>query len=494
MQIPIFRGDNIGFDAQWSDALPQNMFGVLKPILGAAGYMTAFPGFTIGTVISGDGAPGPDRGAIWVDRGENELSGHYRIQGTRFAKITDISDDNTVPFNESIGIIPGIDQASMAYSFNNLAIVADKKLYYYNPTDGLRQIVVVNVGEPIDVVWGDNLFILTDGENIYHSNPLDEEEFLPLDFGTADFRPDPSLGLGFNEDSELIAFGTESLEHFRNVGAENFVFQRITQKAQKIGIAGTHAKGEYGNTYYMLGSRVNTQLGVYMTESGASKRISSLTIDRMLRDYKSTQLENTIVEVIEIDGSTLCLIHLPDKVICFNRQMFQAYGADGAWCILSSADGNDLYTQVGHTLYNYVRDKINGVWLAGSKQTDGILKLEYDRGNQVQYPQECILYSPIVKMEALSIDEVEMETISGFGIDSSFSKFNDNSVSTTFISTTYNGITYSKEWTREYGQYGQHGLRFIARRLGYVSDFVGFKFRAYTQQRVAFALFNVKAS
>lgn len=495
MQIPIFRGDNIGVDAQWSDALPQNMFGVIKPLLGADGYMTAFPGYNIFSVITGEGEAGPDRGAIWVDRGDDELSGHYRIQGTRFAKINKGFNGETVELNEAIGVIAGSKQVSMAYSFNNLAIVADGKLYYYSPADGLRQITGDNVGSPIDIVWGDNLFILTDGVNIYHSNPLNEEEFLPLDFGSADFRPDPSLGLAFNEDSELIAFGTESLEHFRNVGKENFVFSRITAKAQKIGIAGTHAKGEYANTYYMLGSRVNTQLGVYITEAGTARRISSLSVDRILRSYTRSDVEDSIVEVIEIDGSTLCLIHLPDRVLCFNRQMYDRFGtADAAWSTLSSADGNDLYTQTGHALYNYVHDKDKGLWLAGSKQTSGILFIDVERGNQVQYQQECILYSPFVKLERLSIDKLEMETISGFGSKPPYTFDGVAPETTTFISLTYDGITYSKEWTRKYGVANDHGVRFIARRLGNVNDFVGFKFRTYSIQRVAFAFFDVEAS
>jgi len=91
-------------------------------------------------------------------------------------------------------------------------------LYYYNISDGLRQITDSNVGDPLDVKWIDGYFFITDGENIYHSSIDNEEVFLPLDFGTAQFIPDSSNGLGKTEDNEIIVFGDFSIEYFINVG------------------------------------------------------------------------------------------------------------------------------------------------------------------------------------------------------------------------------------------------------------------------------------
>ena len=58
------------------------------------------------------------------------FEGHYRVSGTSLIKV---EDDESITV---LGHVPGTDQVSFTYSLNNLAIVADKKLYYYNPTDG----------------------------------------------------------------------------------------------------------------------------------------------------------------------------------------------------------------------------------------------------------------------------------------------------------------------------------------------------------------------
>ena len=60
-------------------------------------------------------AYGIDRGGLWVTA--EGFNGHYRVNGTRFIKV---NPDGTI---ENIGEIPGLDQCSITFSFNNVAIV-----------------------------------------------------------------------------------------------------------------------------------------------------------------------------------------------------------------------------------------------------------------------------------------------------------------------------------------------------------------------------------
>jgi len=46
MQIPLIKGDKVDDTTDYRDALPVNMSGVVKPILGAQGYMLQQPGLT----------------------------------------------------------------------------------------------------------------------------------------------------------------------------------------------------------------------------------------------------------------------------------------------------------------------------------------------------------------------------------------------------------------------------------------------------------------
>ena len=136
--ISFVKGDKVDNNTDYRDALAVNYYAVLRPIYGEEGYMLNYYGlsdFATGQGIS--------RGKIWVAR--PGLEGQYRVSGQSLIKI---EDDESVTV---LGVIPGTDQASMTYSLNNLAIVADKKLYYYNPTDGFRQITDVHIGEPIDI-------------------------------------------------------------------------------------------------------------------------------------------------------------------------------------------------------------------------------------------------------------------------------------------------------------------------------------------------------
>ena len=124
--IPFIKGDKVDNNTDFRDALPVNYYAVLRDIYGEQGYMINYYGLT--DFAAGQGV---SRGSIWVERAG--LEGQYRVSGTSLIKI---ENDQSATV---LGTISGTDQASMTYSLNNLAIVADKKLYYYNPTDGFRQ-------------------------------------------------------------------------------------------------------------------------------------------------------------------------------------------------------------------------------------------------------------------------------------------------------------------------------------------------------------------
>lgn len=483
-QVPLARGDQSTDLSQWTDKLCKNAYYINKPILGYDGYMSSMPGARIDAISSEQGA---DRGGIFVER--EDFIGHYRVIGNNLVIVPD-SDPNSVAFLDSLGVISGSDQCRFAYSFNNLAIVADKKLFYYNNVEGLRQITDPDVGNPIDIVWLQNYFVLTDGVNVYHSNILNEEQYDQLSFGTAEFRPDASLGLGVNEDSELLVFGTGSIQHFRNIAAQDFVFTDIPLKAQKFGVVGTSAKAEFANRFYVLGSRDNSSYGVYVTEGGASQKISSYAIDKILQSQGRASLGDSIVEVIELDGVELCFVHLNSGSYLYNKTLAGIAGNDNAWTELDSVEPGQIQNSIPYRSRNFVRDKLRGLWMAGDRLYGNVDFYSFNEGAQVAEPQEFILYSPLVRLETLSIDEIECETLPGFG------KIDDqrSDETTAFISLTYDGVTYGKEWTLTYGIRSVYNLRFIARALGYVSDFVGFKIRIMSRTRIAIAGMRVTAS
>lgn len=468
MQIPLIKGDKVSDNVDYRDALPVNMFAVNREILGSAGYLINWYGLT--ELSTGEGI---DRGAIWVSA--DDISGHYRVSGTSLISID--SDGVTVV----LGSIPGDGQVSMDYSFNNLAIVANGFLYYYNPDDGLRRITDGDIGSPIDIVWVDGYFFLTDGKDIYHSDITDEESFLPLDFGNAQFMPDPSKGLGKNEDNEVLVFGAFSTEYFVNTGTASFAFQRLNQKAQKIGILGTHCKREFNGKWYTLSRRKETASSFHIISLGSEQSISTRETDQVLATYSPDELSSSTVDAMMIDGTEFIIYNLPNHTFLFNQTVASTMGIDKAWTILKSdVSGDDNYRAKDPIL-----DPRSGKWVVGDKLDSHIGYI--DRASCSHYGDiaEWILYTPFVNLETLSINKLEIETIPGIAPDGD---------ATVAVSVTQDGRTYSNEYWQLYGANHEYGRRFYLRNVGYVRDWIGFKFRGASRSRMAFSNLNVEAS
>jgi len=186
-QILMIKGDRISSNTDYRDALPVNMYGVKRDILGAQGYMLCYPGLTQFTT-----GAGIDRGGVYNDR----FGSHFRVSGTSLIRVNDGAAIDT------IGTISGTGQVSMPYSFTTQCVIADKKMFLYNSTDGFIQVTDPDILKPIDCVWIDGYYFLTDGDYIYHTklsptvagdNP--ELEIDPSSYASAEFMPDPIMGL-----------------------------------------------------------------------------------------------------------------------------------------------------------------------------------------------------------------------------------------------------------------------------------------------------------
>lgn len=400
MQIPFIKGDSVDDNVDYRDALPVNMYAINRDILGAKGYMINF--FGLSDYANGVNV---DRGAIWVSL--PSLEGHYRVSGSCLLRIDKFGN------TEDLGTIPGSSQVSMAYSFNNLAIVASGKLYYYNEGQGLREITDADVGSPIDIDWVNSKFFLTDGESIYTSNVADEEEYESLDFANAEFMPDSSRGVSKNEDNEMMVFGAFSVEYFVDIGADNFPFQRIPNKAQKIGILGTHCKAEMNGRFYTLSRRKETSPSFHIISLGSEQSISTRETDKILDTYTEEELESTTIDAFVRDNIKLVVFHLPNDTLMFNETIADIFGIPNAWTILKTdVLGNNTFRAK-----NFIRDPRNAKWITGDKIDGRIGILDESVATHYDEIVEWILSSPFIPIESLSVDKLEVQTIPGVTAD-----------------------------------------------------------------------------
>lgn len=470
--VSLIRGSKMEFEGvDYRDALATNMYAVIRPELQSAGYMYQMPGLT-----SYGAGLGIDRGGIWVSAPDFE--GHYRVSGTNLIAIDDTGSVTV------LGTVPGTEQVPMDFTFNNVILVADKKLYYYNPTDGFREISDGgNVGNPISVTFVAQFVVLTDGERIYHSQILDEESFPLANEAVAEFSPDKTLTVKKNEDNELVVPGQFSIEHFvfNSSATSGFAFIPLDRKATKLGISGTLAIDELEALWYLVGRREETAPSCYVYSAGTGKKIASREIEKVLEGFTDDELATTTVDGITLDKVALVFFHFPTSTYLFNASIAESQGVDNAWSLVKTGRGNENYRA-----RNFVRDPRIGEWLVGDK-TDATIGI-FDKTVATQYGDiaEWLLFTPFLKLETLSIDSVEIETIPGI--------VGDIEDATVFVSRTDDGRTNGQEWTQLYGDRWEYNRRFYIRRFGYIRHWMGFKFRGASRNRMAFGLLNVDAS
>ena len=464
LPITLIKGDSHGSEVDYRDNLPVNMYAVNREILEAKGYMVAYPGLT----SFGTGS-GIDRGGLYNER----LNDHYRVSGT---KLISVSSTGTVA---ELGTVSGTKQAAMPYSFTTQAVIVDGKMFLYN--GGFAEVVDGDLGDPIDGIWINGYYFLTDGDYIYHTDITDETAIDPLKFATAEFMPDDSLGLLKTSDNKVAVFGRYTIEYFADVAQANFAFTRVESRAQKLGIVATHAKCELGGDFYITGGPKEEGVGVYKIKAGSSQKISTREVDKIIGQYTETELVDIRMETRSDDDIIFILVHLPNEVLCFNESVARTFGLATAWSLVQTDNpqGSDPYRGI-----NGLFDPRAAKWVCGDKLNTRLGVIDDSVVTHYDQQIEWILYTPFVNLETASIDEIEINTIPGFSA----------SVETVAISLTYDGVTFGTEHWMDYSEIGSYGTRFIVRRLGYISEWVGFKFRGASTAKMAFALMKVTYS
>ena len=463
-QIPIIKGDAIAnsLETDYRDSLPVNMYSVIRNIHGANGYMLCYPGLSL--FATGKGI---DRGGNYNDR----FGEHYRLSGD---KLISVSPTGIVSV---LGTIPGTGQASMPYSFNTQAIIAGGRAFLYSPSGGFAEITDSDLGKPIDCDWINGYYFFTDGEYIYHTDIGDETSIDPLQYATAEFMPDKSLGVMKTQDNKMIVFGRYSIEYFVDVAQDDFAFQRLEARSQKIGIVATHAKCELDRVY-IVGGRKYESIGIHAIGVGSSEKISTREIDKIIAEYTEPELSDIRMECRTENDISFIIVHLPNETLCFNVNAAKSMGIGYAWSILKSdINGNEPYRGI-----NGIFDPRISKWIYGDKRLSNIGYLNNNSCTYYGDAVEWTLTTPFVNVDGYSIDEIELETIPGH------TTTEDAKVA---FSMSYDGLTYGREYWIKYGDPNDYDQKFIVRSAGYVNDWVSIRFRGASKSRMSFAMMRI---
>jgi len=457
--INLLKGDSKGTETDYRDAMPVNMVAVLRPIFNAAGYMLQHPGLT--QYATGLGI---DRGGIWNER----LREHLRISGTN---LISVQPDGTVA---TLGTVSGLETASLPYSFNTQAVITDGKMWLYDKGLGFREVTDPDLGDPIDGVWVNGYYFLTDGSFLYHTDLTDESAIDPLKFATSEFSPDPTLGVAKTNDNKVIVFNRYTTEFFVDTASENFAFTRIQTRALKTGIVGTHCKAEVDGSFFIMGGRKDEDVSIHVLGVGTSTKIGSREVDKIINSYTEEVLAKSVLEARTEDDYPFLIVHLPNETLLFNTKVAKQAGTEQAWTILKTDIVGNLPWRAKHGVF----EPRLGQWVYGDKRDGTIGILDDTVATHYNDIAEWELKTPFMYLDSSSIDELEIETIPGY---------TSTSDATVSISLTYDGVSYSKEWFEMYGLPSAYSKRFIIHRLGYVANWVGIKLRGATRSRMAFS-------
>jgi hypothetical protein len=202
-RVPLLSGITADETAEFKTSYPVNLeiVAVDNKIAKAQFRMTA------GATSFANG-PGVDRGGIvWNDA-------MFRVMGT---KLVTVSATGVVT---QLGDVGGTGQVTFDYGFDRLGIRSGDKLYYWNGI-ALAQVVDIDLGPVLDLMWVDGYFMTTDGTSVIVTELSDPTSVLPLKYGSAEEDPDAVTGL-IKVRNEPYILGRNTIQVLRNVGGNGF--------------------------------------------------------------------------------------------------------------------------------------------------------------------------------------------------------------------------------------------------------------------------------
>lgn len=333
MKIPILAG--IYGSASRPDlgvAYPVNMVPVVLP-----------SGVNDGYLRPADGIEGLNRAPYsGVDRGGIAWDGVlYRVIGTKFYSI-DSKGDFTL-----IGDVGSGGMCAFDYGYATLVdktvtarlgIVSGGRFYLYSPALGLQQVTDSDLGTPIDMIWIDGYYMLTDGTYVYTTELNDPTQINPLAYGTTDVDPDPIVAL-IRLRNEAYVLNRHTIQVLDNVGQPPvgvFTFAPIDGGQIQKGCIGTHACCIFEDEIAYLGSGRNEAPGIYVGANANTQKISDVEIDRLLATYPEDSLRTVVLEARNDNAHRHLYVHLPDRTLLFDATASRAFQRP-VWSILTAS-------------------------------------------------------------------------------------------------------------------------------------------------------------
>lgn len=229
----------------------------------------------------------------------------YREDGVYGGDLFTVRGSVLMRAEEDLGDIAGTGRVEWAYTVDGLFILSGGIVYQYDgedlvATDFPDDALVVSITQMDSILLG----VRADTGTMYFRLPGDDT-WNPLDFFSAERRPDPVLAVRAMSD-RVYAFGSATVEQFTPTGNTGTPFQRIGGVVINRGVYDRDSIVLLDNTLFFVGED-----GVaYRLTDGAPVRISDHGIEEQIRlsgtaKAMSCTWEGHPFYVLQLDAETL---------------------------------------------------------------------------------------------------------------------------------------------------------------------------------------------
>lgn len=301
MQIPLLNGTYTDENGDIRTAYPRNLVPVPKGTGLSRGYLRPAEG-----IVSLGSGPGLSRGGI------NWRGKCYRVMGSKFVRE---DADGTIITISEVG--SASSQVTLDYSFDYLGVCANGEFWLYDGSSPLVKVGDFDLKNPIDFIWVDGYFLLTDGTFLMVTDLNDPFSINPVKYGSSEADPDPILAV-VKVRNEPHVLNRYTIEVFDNIGGSGFPFGRVDGAQIQKGVVGTHMCCEFENAVAFVGSGRNESLAVWLAAGGNEVKISSQEIDLILEQYTEEALSTQTIQAKISKSHKHLYINLPNRTLVYD--------------------------------------------------------------------------------------------------------------------------------------------------------------------------------
>lgn len=361
--------------------------------------------------------------------------------------------------------------ASMAYSFDRLAIASATSLYYLKG-GVLSKVTDPDLGPVISVEWMDGYFVTTDGISIVVTELSDPAKVDPLKYGSSEADPDPVIGL-IKIRQELLAVNRNTIEVFSDVGGAGFPFQRNNGAIIEKGAVGTHMFCRFDQVLAFVGGGENEPCSVYLGSGGNATKVATREIEDILATYTEAELSSGTAGYRMHRKHQSMIISLPRHTMVYDAAASLALETP-VWYHLSSSTDFTQPLQGRHFLFAYNR------WLMDDLVQPRIGEMRPDIFTQ--YGEEIGWRFDTV----LVFNDTKSAVVSSLELTGTPGRASVGTEPVCFLSWTQDGVTWGDERMIRLGRNGERAKRIAYRPKIKFENFMSFRYRGANAAVVSF--------